>query len=81
MCCRELRTLTAPAKRVEKTFSELVNLMINHEDPKKNPVAAKFHFNMCNMKTGESASQYMAELVWRFFRFYVERLFSVLDKP
>ena len=54
--------LTAPAKPVEKTFNELVTLMINHENPKRNPIAERFQLNMHNRKTGESVSHYMAEL-------------------
>ena len=35
--------------------------MTNHENPKRNPIAERFQFNMRNRKTGESVSQYMAE--------------------
>ena len=38
--------LTAPAKPVEKTFDELVTLMANHQNPKRNPIAERFQFNM-----------------------------------
>ena len=38
--------LTTPAKPVEKTFDELVTLMANHQNPKRNPVAERFQFNM-----------------------------------
>ena len=54
--------LTAPAKPVEKTFNELVILMTNHKNPRRNPTAKRFQFNMCNRKAGETVSQYMAEL-------------------
>ena len=43
--------LTAPAKPVEKTFDELVTLMANHQNPKRNPIAERFQFNMWNKKT------------------------------
>ena len=59
---RLFKGLTAPAKPVGKTFDELVNLMTNHENPKRNPIAERFQFNMRCRKTGESVSQYMAEL-------------------
>ena len=36
--------------------------MTNHENPKRNPIAERFVFNMWNRKLGESISQYMAEL-------------------
>ena len=54
--------LTAPAKPVEKTFNKLVILMANHENPKRNPTAERFQFNMHNRKAGETVSQHMAEL-------------------
>ena len=47
---------------MEKTFDELVNLMTNHDNPKRNPIVERFQFNMRYKKTGESVSQYMAEL-------------------
>ena len=87
---RLLKGLTAPAKPVEKTFDELVNLMTNHENTERNPIAERFQFNMRYRKTGESVSQYIhgrtkktqsTLRVWQFFRFYVQRLFSVWDKP
>ena len=87
---RLFKGLTAPAKPVGKTFDELVNLMTNHENPKRNPIAERFQFNMRCRKTGESVSQYIHGRtkktqsilrVWQFFRFYVQRLFSVWDKP
>ena len=40
--------LTSPAKPVEKMFNELVTLMINHENPKRNPIAEIFQLNMHN---------------------------------
>ena len=59
---RLFKGLTAPAKPVEKTFDELVTLMTNHENPKRNPIAERLQFNMRNRKTGESVLQHMAEL-------------------
>ena len=55
---RLLKGLTAPAKPVEKTFDELVNLMTNHDNPERNPIAERFQFNMRYRKT-ESVSQYI----------------------
>ena len=34
--------LTVPAEPVEKTFCELVILMTNHKNPKRNPIAERF---------------------------------------
>ena len=61
-CYRLFKGLTTPRKPVDKTFIELVTLMTNHENPKRNPIAERFVFNMRNRKLGESISQYMAEL-------------------
>ena len=47
---------TGPAKPVEKTFDNLVILIANHENPKRNPIAERLQFNMRNRKTGESVS-------------------------
>ena len=40
----------APAKPVEKSFNELVILMTNHENPKRNPIAERSQFNMHSRK-------------------------------
>ena len=60
-CYHLFKGLTTPRKPV-KTFIELVTLMANHENLKRNPIAERFVLNMCNRKLGESISQYMAEL-------------------
>ena len=54
--------LTAPAKPVQKTFNELVILMTNPENPKRNLIAERFQFNIRNRKAGETVLQHMAEL-------------------
>ena len=61
-CYCLFKGLTTPRKPIEKTFNELVTLMTNHENPKRNPIAERFVFNMRNRKLGESISQYMAEM-------------------
>ena len=43
---------------MEQTFDELVNLMMNYENLKRNLIAERFQFKMCYRKTGESISQY-----------------------
>ena len=50
--------LTAPGK----WFNELVSLMANHENPKRNTKAERFKLNMGNHRNGESSSQCMEEL-------------------
>ena len=61
-CYCLFKGLTTPRKQVDKTFIELVTLMTNHQNPKRNPTGERFVFNMRNRKLGESISQYMAEL-------------------
>ena len=61
-CCRLFKGLTTPRKPVDKRFIELVTLITNHENPKRNPIAERFVFNIRNRKLGESISQHMAEL-------------------
>ena len=61
-CYRLFKGLTTPRKPVDKIFNELATLMTNHENPKRNPTAERFVFNMRNRKLGESISQNMAEL-------------------
>ena len=36
--------------------------MTNYENPKRNPIAERFVFNMRNRKLGENISQHMVEL-------------------
>ena len=43
-------------------MDELVTLVTNHENPKRNPITERFQFNMRNRKRGESGSHYMAKL-------------------
>ena len=62
-CYGLFKGLTTPRKPIEKTFNELVTLMTNHENQKRNPIAERFDFNMRNRKLGESISQYMVELI------------------
>ena len=44
---RLFKGLTAPAKPVEKTFNELVILMTNHENPKRNPILLRDFNSTC----------------------------------
>ena len=51
-CYRLFKGLTTPRKTIEKTFNELLTLMTNHENPKRNSIAERFVFNMRNRKLG-----------------------------
>ena len=66
-CCgfatyRIFKGLTAPAKPAEKTFSDLVSLMKDHQNPKRNPTPERFLFNSRNRKPDDNISNSMAEL-------------------
>ena len=54
--------LTAPNLPGSKAFNDLVKLMEDHENPRRNPIAERFKFNMRNRKADESVSAYVAEL-------------------
>ena len=49
--------LTAHAEPMEKSFNELLTLMTNHENPKRNPIPERFKVNMHCRMTGERVSQ------------------------
>ena len=66
-CCRIasyriFKRLAAPAKSADKTLSELVSLIKNHQNPKRNPIAERFLFNSRNRKPNKNIPNYMAEL-------------------
>ena len=60
--CRVFKGLTAPNLPGSKAFNDLVKSMEDHENPRRNPVAERFKFNMRNRKADESVSAYVAEL-------------------
>ena len=66
-CCgfaayRIFRGLTIPAKSSGKNFSELVRLMRDHQNLRRNPIAERFLFNSRNRKSHKNISNCMAEL-------------------
>ena len=58
--------LTAPVKiakkKKKKTFHEVLPLLTNHENLKRNLLAERFKFNFQNHQNDESISHYMREL-------------------
>ena len=54
--------LAAPTKPKDKSLTELVTLMKEHQEPKPNPIAERFKFNTRDRKSNETVAQYMAEL-------------------
>ena len=66
-CCgittyRIFKGLTAQAKPLDKTVSDLISLMKDHQNPKRNPIAERFLFNSRNRKPNENMSNFIAGL-------------------
>ena len=57
-----LTSLLAPCKPREKSFAELSETLRSHFDPKPLMIAERFHFHRRNQASGESISEYVAEL-------------------
>ena len=54
--------LTAPSKPGEKSFDELKQLMLHHQNPCPNMIAKCFKFNSRVRNANESVSMFVAEL-------------------
>ena len=54
--------LTAPLKPGEKSFDELKQLMLHHQNPRPNMIAERFKFNSRVRHANESVSMFVAEL-------------------
>ena len=61
-CYKLFRGLTQPEKPGDKTYTQLVELMKTHRNPKPNPIAERFKFNSRNRLPDESIADYMVEL-------------------
>ena len=57
-----LRSLVAPAKPNEKSYKDLVAVLMKHFEPTPIVIAERFHFHRRAQAVGESISEYMAEL-------------------
>ena len=57
-----LSSLLAPTKPWEKSFTELAQTLRHHFEPQPLVIAERFHFHRCNQASGESISEYVAEL-------------------
>ena len=49
-----------PNKSADKTLQELVRMMVNHQDPKPNPIAERFKFNNRDRKPEKSRAEYIS---------------------
>ena len=56
------RSLCAPDKVATKKYSEICALLSGHFNPKPSQIAQRFHFNNRLQKSGESVSEFLAEL-------------------
>ena len=57
-----LRGLIAPTKPNEKTFIEIIAVLNKHFEPSKSVIVGRFKFNTYNRKSGQSVTNYIAEL-------------------
>ncbi|KAJ8023976.1 hypothetical protein HOLleu_36568 [Holothuria leucospilota] len=57
-----MKTLLSPATPRDKTFTELVKLVKEHECPKPSPIVQRFKFNSRKQKEGETVAEYVADL-------------------
>ena len=54
--------MVAPGKPTDKTFSQIVSLVQDHHQPRPSTIIQRYNFHTCNQKTGESISEYVAQL-------------------
>ena len=73
---RLIRNLVSPKKPTEFKFTEIVEAVQKHHDPKPSVIVQRFRFNSRNRRTGESVATYIAEL-----RQLSEHCESVLPYP
>ena len=59
---RLIRNLVSPKKPTELKFSEIVEIVKKHHDPKPSVIVQRYRFNLCNRRSGKSVAAYVAEL-------------------
>ncbi|KAJ8033913.1 hypothetical protein HOLleu_24295 [Holothuria leucospilota] len=57
-----MKTLLSPATPRDKTFTELVKLVKEHECPKPSPIVQRFKFNSRKQKESETVAEFVADL-------------------
>ena len=62
MTYKLLKGLTAPLKPGERSFDELKQLMLHHQNPCPNMIAKRFKFNSYVRNGKKSVSMFVAEL-------------------
>ena len=58
-----MKSLANPGDPSSKTFEELKNLLCNHLEPKPAKTLQRYLFSNAKQKTGQSISDYVAELI------------------
>ena len=58
-----IRNLVSPKKPTELKFSEIVENVKKHQDPKPSVIVQCYHFNSLNHRSRESVAAYVAELL------------------
>ena len=54
--------LLSPTRPKDKTFTEIVEVLTKHFEPKPLEIVVRFNFNQRQQEDGESVAQYVAEL-------------------
>ncbi len=57
-----IRGLLSPKKLTEVHFGDIIKSLSAHYTPQKNVIVERYKFNMCNRKSGQSVTDYVAEL-------------------
>ena len=57
-----IRGLLSPKKSTTVPFAEIIATLNSHYTPQKNAIVERYRFNTCNHKTGQSVTNYIAEL-------------------
>ncbi len=57
-----IRSLVAPAKPVDRSYAQLVEMVKDHHNPKPLLIVQWFKFNSRNRRQGERITTYLAEL-------------------
>ena len=57
-----IRGLLSPKKLTTVPFAEIIATLNSHYTPQKNAIVERYRFNTCNRKTGQSVTNYIAEL-------------------
>ncbi|XP_043196383.1 uncharacterized protein LOC122387702 isoform X2 [Amphibalanus amphitrite] len=57
-----LEDLIAPAAVGDKTFKELVKILVDHFEPQQSAIVSRFRFHSCTRDAGESVSSFSARL-------------------